>query len=258
MITTSYGLYSHHHNWWLPCITYRDPTTIVIRLLPHVQATPQILSTWYSLYSHHHNWWLPCITYRDPTTNAMRYRVTHRFPLLHKTKVVVSRLPGCTTEYDISLHTCVPLQKHHRNRWLPYIRYWDPNAIVISLISYVHATRQMISTWYSLYSHHHNWWLPCITFGDPTTIVVGSLYVSYSVVDPGNRDTTTLVFCNKGNLCVTLHRIAFVVGSLYVIQGNHQLWWWLYEPYDVVIICRVACTYDMRVITIALESQYLI
>ena len=172
ILSTWYSLYSHHHNWWLSCVTYRDPTTTVIRLLLHVQATPQILSTWYSLYSQHHNGWLPCITYRYPTKNAMRYRVTHRFTLLHKTMVVVSRLPGSTTEYDIPSHTWVPLQKHHHNRWLPYIRYWDPNPIVISLISYVEATPQIISTWYRLYSHHHNWWLPCITYRDPTTTVI--------------------------------------------------------------------------------------
>ena len=183
----------------MPCCTYRDPTTIVIRLLLHVQATPQILSTWYSLYSHHHNRWLPCITYRDPTTNAMRCRVTHRFTLLHKTKVVVSRLPGSTTEYDIPSHTCVPLQKHHHNGWLPYIRYWDPNAIVISLISYVHDTRQMISTWYSLYSHHHNWWLPCITYRDPTTIVI--------------------------RLLPHVHATPQIISTWYSLYSHHHNWW---------------------------------
>ena len=129
----------------------------------------------------------------------MQCRVTHGFPLLHKTKVVVSRLPGSTTEYDIPSHTCVPLQKHHHNRWLPYIRYWDPNAIVISLISYVHATRQMITTSYGLYSHHHNWWLPCITYRDPTTIVI--------------------------RLLPHVHATPQIISTWYSLYSHHHNWW---------------------------------
>ena len=194
------------------------------------------MSTWHNLYSHHHNWWLPCISYRDPTTNAMQCRVTHRFTLLHKTKVVVSRLPGCTTEYDIPLHTCVPLQKHHRNRWLPYIRYWDPNAIVISLISYVHATRQMISTWYSLYSHQHNWWLPCVTYRDPTTIVIRLL--PHVQATPQILSTWYSLYSHHHNWwlsCVTYRDpTTIVIRHLLHVQATPQIpstWYRLYSQH---------------------------
>ena len=148
IISSWHSLYSHHHNGWLLCITDNDPTTIVIRLRPKVEATPQILSTWYSLYSHHHNWWLPCISCRNPTTNAMRYRLTYGFNLLHKTTVVLSRLPGSTTEYDIPSHRCVPSQNYHHHRWLSYVKFWNLDTIFISSIPYVQATPQIISAWY--------------------------------------------------------------------------------------------------------------